>query len=167
MQNDTQVFDMSFTAPNSSTGSAIVVPQVNLTGGNVELTQGPINPFFVEPRYRSCEIFATFQGVTGDTLDVYLQNSPDLEELGPLNATWYDKVHFPQLAAGAAAISYVLTLTKKTASNGIVVVGTGLNPALAPNTKIDGDWGFAWRLVIKVGASVTAGSGQSLKLIFT
>lgn len=106
-------------------------------------------------------IFSTLQGATGGVLDVYLQSSFDLGQ------TWFDVVHFPQLAAGAPATTRVWPLSRHViASPGLVSVGTGLNPALAANTAIGASaWGDRLRAVYVAGASTTAGAPVLIQVV--
>ncbi len=112
-------------------------------------------------QYRSMLIFATIQGGTGGTLDIYLQVSPDG------GTTWVDYAHFPQLAAGAAAINRVWVVSKAGQQTTLTTVGTGTSPALAANTILGGDWGDRMRVVFVSGAGTTAGASQTIKLFLT
>lgn len=111
--------------------------------------------------YDGLQIFATLTGATGGTLDVYLQVSPDD------GTTWADYVHFPQLAAGAAAVSYLVTVSQFDGSAAVRVVGTGSTPALAGNTVVGGSWGARMRVVFVAGAATSAGAAQTIKLLCT
>jgi len=98
-------------------------------------------------------IVATVTGATGGTLDVYLQISPDA------GTTWVDYIHFPQLAAAAAAVSYSYT---SALNNALTVVGTALVPALAANSAAGGWWGKQMRAVCVAGAGTVAGAVQTM-----
>lgn len=98
------------------------------------------------------DIFAELVGATGGTLDVYGQVSPD----GGMN--WTEVVHFPQLAAGAAAIKYQAPVSLFTNATVPVVVGKNLVPALAVNTIVNGSYSDRFRLVFVAGSGTTAGA---------
>ena len=99
------------------------------------------------------QIDADLVGATGGTLDIYLQRKLDTD-------VWLDWVHLPQLAAGAAAVRYSLTVSS---SNTIVAVGktsdAGVGtPALAANTSVGGHPGDKVRVMAVAGASTSAGA---------
>lgn len=104
-------------------------------------------------------VLATLTGGTGGTLDVYLQSSWDG------GVTWYDLVHFTQLAAGGAARTYKATLALSTT---ITTVGKGSvgTPAvaLAAATVAAGHWGDMIRAVYVAGASTSAGATQLIEI---
>lgn len=112
-------------------------------------------------RFGALTIIATLTGATGGTLDVYLQVSPDA------GVTWYDYAHFAQLAAGAAAITKVITVSRAGQQTGIPTVGTGLSPALAANAVVGGDFGDMMRVLFVAGAGTSAGAVQTIKVIGT
>ncbi|MES1176495.1 MAG: hypothetical protein ABUL62_19380 [Myxococcales bacterium] len=114
-----------------------------------------------EPRY-DCASFvnieATLQGLTGGTLDVTIQDSPD-------GLTWYDFARFPQIAAGAAKATYSYN---PTLSNAIVAIG---NPTTDPATPAPGIVANAvrgghpmsyLRAVAVAGAGASAGVAQTI-----
>lgn len=111
--------------------------------------------------YRSGVVAATLQGATGDVLDVYIQTSPDA------GVTWVDYIHFPQLAAGAAAITYRFGFGNYISSSTPVVVGKNLTPALAANTAANGDFGDRMRAVYVAGAVTTVGAAETILLSFS
>jgi hypothetical protein len=130
------------TSPASATTAAIGTP---LTGLG---------------QYRSLQILATIQGGTGGTLDLYLQTSPDG------GTTWVDYAHFAQLAAGAAAVTRLITVSKGGSSGATpVTVGTGTTPALAVNTVVGGDFGDRLRLIGTGGAGTNAGATQTILIL--
>lgn len=98
------------------------------------------------------DIVADLVGATGGTLDVYIQTSPDG---GP---SWYDAVHFPQLAAGAAAVKYRAPVSLFTNSVTPIVVGKNLTPSIAVNTVLNGAFGDRCRLVMVAGAGTSQGA---------
>lgn len=103
-------------------------------------------------------IDASLVGATGGTLDVYIQRRVAAD-------TWRDWIHFPQLAAAAAAIRYTATVTGDEAT-ALVVVGQGTDAApgvaLAANTVVNCIPGDAIRFVFVAGASTSAGAAQSV-----
>lgn len=112
-------------------------------------------------RYRSMLVYASLQGATGGTLDVYLQGSPDG------GTTWVDLVHFAQLAAGAAALYRVCAISKAGQQTTLTAVGTGSSPALAAGTVVGGDWGDRLRVVHTAGAGTSAGAAQTIKCVLS
>lgn len=104
-------------------------------------------------------ILATLTGATGGTLDVYLQSSWDG------GTTWYDLVHFTQLAAAGAARTYKATLALSTT---ITTVGKGSvgtpGVALAANTVAAGHWGDQIRAVYVAGVGTSAGAAQLIEI---
>jgi hypothetical protein len=102
--------------------------------------------------YKGAQLVADLVGATGGTLDVYVQNSPD----GGLN--WYDVVHFPQIAAGAALASYSAPISTATATSVPTQVGKNLSPALAANKVVNGALTDRLRLVMVAGLGTTAGA---------
>lgn len=103
-------------------------------------------------------VVATLQGITGGTLDVYIQDSPD-------GVTWYDLVHFPQLAAAAAKVTYAYN---PTLSNAIITIGNPTvdpatpAPALAANSMRGGHPMSFLRAVAVAGAGASAGVAQTI-----
>ncbi len=110
-------------------------------------------------QYRSLHIEAVIQGATGGTLDLYLQASYDN------GTTWVDYAHFTQLAAAAAQITRLITVSRQGNSGAApVAVGSGNTPALAANTVVGGDFGQALRLLAVAGAGTTAGAAQTINI---
>lgn len=109
--------------------------------------------------FDSVEVFADLVGATGGALDVYLQRKV-------ASGVWVDWIHFPQLAAGAAAVRYSASSRQATGTAPVVVgksgdAGTGGGdgaPALAANTVVPGHPGDAVRVVAVAGASTSAGA---------
>jgi hypothetical protein len=112
--------------------------------------------------YDTIDVYAQLQGATGGTLDVYLQVGVDQG-----GGTWVDAIHFPQLANGAAAVQYKCSLTQRAqaTTDNPIVVGSGLSPALAANTIVQGVAFDRARLVFKSGASTSAGATQKVWLV--
>ena len=102
-------------------------------------------------------IHSQLVGATGGTLDVWLQTSVDG------GTTWFDFLHYTQLAAGGGAVKrvHVLTRSANLVAQGAegITVGTGTSPALsgtAANTM--GSWGDRIRALYIAGASTSAGA---------
>lgn len=112
-------------------------------------------------RFDAIAIEASLVGATGGTLDVYLQVSHDFNPTSAIG-TWVDYVHFAQLSAGAAAVSYRVD---PAITNSITTVGTGTTPALAAAICAGGFWGDAMRVLFVAGASTSAGASQTIKVI--
>lgn len=120
----------------------------------------------VTPPIRNLSIYdevvvdAILLGATGGVLDVYLQRKVDTD-------LWADVAHFPQLAAGATAKQYTVSL--KNDQGTIAAVGGGTDaapaPALAANTVVQVLPGGDLRIVFVAGASTSAGAAQ--KFYFT
>jgi hypothetical protein len=99
---------------------------------------------------------ADLVGITGGTLDVYLQREIQ-------TGVWADWAHFPQLAAAAAAINYscnpIGTLP-------IVAIGLGTlaapGVALAANSCLGGHPGDKLRAIFVSGVGASAGAAQKL-----
>ena len=106
--------------------------------------------------YDSVGIDADLVGATGGTLDVYVQQSPDQ------SGTFYDVVHFPQLAAGAAAVSYSAPISQATTTTAPQSVGKNLNPALGiglpGGAVVNGAFSDRFRLVMVAGSGTTQGA---------
>lgn len=108
---------------------------------------------------------ATLLGATGGVLDIYVQSSVDADQAG--NGTWYDVIHYTQLAAGGAAVRWVATLSR--GFNKIAAAPNSVNPVsgtptLAANTLIADALGNALRVVAVAGAGTSAGAAQTVKL---
>ena len=107
--------------------------------------------------YKSVTFKATLAGATGGTLDVYVQHSAD-------GTTWYDYLHFPQLAASATAVSYSYD---PALNDSIVTVGSGTSPVLAAGSVAGGAPMDYLRVLYVAGASTSAGAAQSVKALCT
>lgn len=99
---------------------------------------------------------ADLVGITGGTLDVYIQRQVQ-------NNVWADWAHFPQLAAAAAAINYSCNPIGVLP---IVAIGLGTTAApgvaLAANTCLGGHPGDKIRAVLVSGAGTSAGAAQTI-----
>jgi hypothetical protein len=102
-------------------------------------------------------IIANLVGATGGTLDVYLQTSWDG------GTTWYDWAHFPQLAAGAAAINYTIS-APSSGDPSPIVVGKNTTPALAANSVVGSVWGPQLRALYVAGSSTSAGAAVTITI---
>jgi hypothetical protein len=111
--------------------------------------------------FDSIRIVAILQGATGDTLDIYLQASWDN------GTTWFDFVHFPQLAAAAAQTTKTITLSRANANTTLTAIGSGTSPALAAGTYLDGEFGSLIRARFVPGASTSAGAAQTIHILGT
>lgn len=103
------------------------------------------------------KILAELQGITGGTLDVTIQDSAD-------GVKWLDYVHFPQIAAAAAAIKYSY---EPAFPNAITVIGTATDPAtptvvLAAGASRGGHPLSYLRAVYVAGAGASAGVAQTV-----
>jgi hypothetical protein len=108
--------------------------------------------------YEAVDVIAELKGATGGTLDVYLQISPDD------GGSWFDVVHWPQLSAGAAAVTYQSPLSNATTTSTPVVVGKNLSPALAANTVVNGAFTDRMRVVMVAGTSTSAGAPVTVRI---
>lgn len=109
-------------------------------------------------------IDAQLLGATGGTLDVYIQSSMDADQAG--GGTWYDVIHYTQLAAAAGAIRWIVTLSR--GFNKIAAVPNSANPVsgtptLTANTIIPDALGNALRVVLVAGAGTSAGAAIVIK----
>jgi hypothetical protein len=102
--------------------------------------------------YEAIDIIADLKGATGGALDVYVQNSPDE------GVSWYDIIHFQQLAPGGALVSYQAPISNATTTTAPILVGKNLTPALAPGQVVNGAFSDRLRLVMVAGVSTTAGA---------
>jgi hypothetical protein len=144
--------ETSPSAPGTAASSQYVQSAASYLAAGIA---GPLDESF------GIQITAVLKGATGGTLDVYIQTSPND------GVTWVDAVHFPQLAAGAASVLYVATLSaiSQPASASPVVVGAGLSPALAANTVVQGLGFNRLRLLFVAGSGTTAGAPISAYVI--
>lgn len=131
-----KLFTISGTSPASASTAVVGSPIVGLGG------------------FIGFRIVSELVGATGGTLDIYLQWSPDD------GTTWFDYVHFTQLAAGAAAIKYNTNSGLSLAT--ITTVGKGTSPALAANTATGGLIGDQLRCLAVAGASTSAGAAVAI-----
>ena len=109
--------------------------------------------------YQALSFEAVLQGATVGSLDVYMQNSPDM------GSTWYDYIHFAQLAAGSAVVRYVASVASGAQNLALQAIGTNLTPLLAASTAIGGAWGDRFRLVMVAGAGTSAGAPVQLRIV--
>lgn len=109
--------------------------------------------------YEKVTLLASLVGVGGGALDVYVQTRH--------GAIWYDYCHFTQLGAGAAAVMYRVTCSRYGTTATPVVIGSGVAPALAANTLVNGDFGDAMRVLVVAGAGAAAGGVESIAVAGT
>lgn len=109
----------------------------------------------------SIRVTAEIEGATGGTLDVYLQWFDGV--------TWWDFVHFTQLASGGAAVVHNINLTRtfQSADASGTSVGKDTTPALAANAIADGDFGDRIRALYVAGVSTSAGQAQVITITGT
>ena len=102
-------------------------------------------------------VVASLLGVTGGTLDVYLQREIATN-------VWTDWLHFAQLAAAAAAIRYACAGDPTLVVPVVVGVGTTAAPgvALAAGQCVGGHPGDKLRAVFVSGAGTAAGAAQTI-----
>lgn len=115
-----------------------------------------------------CVVDALIQGATGGPLDIYLQSSTDALQDG--TGSWYDVIHYTQLAAAGAQVRWIATLSR--GFNKIAAAPNAANPldgtpTLAVNTLIPDALGNALRVVLVAGALTTAGATQRIKLLLS
>lgn len=113
-----------------------------------------------------CVVVADLVGATGGVTDWFIQSSVDAKQDG--TGTWYDVIHFAQLAAGAASQKFVATICRgfnkiAAAPNVTGDSSTGAS-ALAVATIIPDGLGNALRVVAIGGAGTTLGAAQRIKL---
>jgi len=112
--------------------------------------------------FSKCVISARLNSGAGGTLDVYIQSYVNN------GASWYDVAHFPQVAAGAGAFSYIISLTRGETYNTttpVVVNNVDGTPTLAANTVIPHALGNALRVVFVAGAGTSAGGTQTIVML--
>lgn len=108
--------------------------------------------------YRSIRIVTTRQGATGGVLDIYLQSSWDG------GTTWIDIGHYAQLSAGASAVTDTIMFSREQMGTTAVVVGSGLSPALAANTFLQGEFGDMLRAVYVAGSGTSSGAPVTISV---
>lgn len=109
--------------------------------------------------FDSVSVFAELVGATGGTLDVYLQQSPDD------GVSWYDCMHFTQLAAGAGAVVYKASMSNAQQTSSPVAVGKNLSPALVAGAIANGPVSDRLRLVMVAGAGTSAGASVTVRVM--
>lgn len=115
--------------------------------------------FSVPLHYDSMLVVGELVGLTGGTLDVYLQDSPDD------GTTWIDCAHFTQLsAASTAKVAFGLTLSSTIVPVGVGTLGSP-GVALAAATIRSAPWAPLMRIVA-VSGSGTSGSSQIQAITF-
>lgn len=113
-----------------------------------------------------CVIVADLVGAVGGVTDWFIQSSVDAAQDG--SGTWYDVIHFAQLAAGAASQKFVATIcrgfNKITAAPNVTGDSSTGASALAVATIIPDALGLALRVVAIGGAGTSAGAAQRIKI---
>lgn len=141
-------------------------PSSAITAVGARVTLGPIH---------SLQIFATLQGATGGTLDVYLQikykfNPTTYQQgIGVVNdpSIWVDYAHFSQLASAASPVHTVWSVSKSGQQLTATTVGQDLSPALTAGTIVGGEFGDEMRVVFTAGAGTSVGTSQQILLVGT
>lgn len=107
------------------------------------------------------QVVATLTGATGGTLDVYIVDSFDG------GTTWLEVVHFPQLAAAAAARTYTVTqvLDSTITTVGKAATAAGCVGTLAASAVRPGPWGDQIKVVCVAGVSTSAGAAYSVTIL--
>jgi hypothetical protein len=111
-------------------------------------------------------VLAQLVGATGGTLDIYLQRNVATD-------VWVDWMHFPQLAAAAAAVKYHASALPPATAAPVVIgvsaddVTAGNAPVLAANTVCAGHPGNEIRVVAVAGASTSAGAAVDVRIVGT
>lgn len=114
--------------------------------------------------YTTCSIYTRTRGVTGGTLDIFVQTSFRGVNTTPI---WADVAHMPQLAAGAVAVGSSFTLTRFSAASAVVTATLNTvdgTPALPVNTVVNGFLGMKLRVIAVTGAGTSAGAVQNIYL---
>lgn len=101
----------------------------------------------------SLSIYWSGAGVTGGTLDVYTEISPDG------GTTWLPFWHSPQLAAAAATTTRIYS---PSLTNTPTAIGSHATPVLTADTGVGGPWGARMRVMFVTGAGVSVGNTQTL-----
>jgi hypothetical protein len=108
--------------------------------------------------WRNIKVEVTLTGQTsggasiGGTLDAYVQ----------CGASWTDWVHFAQVAASAAPVTYTYV---PALNDSITTVGSGTSPALAAGTGAGGHPGGQVRLLFVAGSGTSASGAQVARVV--
>lgn len=103
--------------------------------------------------YDAIEVIAELVGATGGTLDIYVQQNPSGD-----GVTWFDIVHFTQLAAAASAVKYEASISLYNNITTPVTVGKNTSPALAAGSNVNGPFSDRVRLLMVAGSGTSAGA---------
>jgi len=130
-----------------------------ITTANVAGTEVSANTISGLSKFDRLMFTATLTGVTGGTLDVYIQSEIATN-------VWVDWAHFAQVAAAGAARSYACSC-EATSVISTVGVGTVAAPgvALAAGTCVGGHPGDKLRAIFVSGAGASAGAAQVIRVI--
>lgn len=116
-------------------------------------------------KYDELTVIAELQGATGGTLDVYIQETYDVDPStgdALATATYYDVAHFEQLAGGAAAVVKRVATQRDSTEQ---TIGKNLTPALSAGKFVGSPWGPLVRLCLVAGASTSAGAPVTVKFM--
>jgi hypothetical protein len=108
-------------------------------------------------------IVMSMVGVTGGTLNLYLQVSDSVDSAG--SPVWVDYLAPAQLADGAAAVVKAYSVSRFAQQTTAITVGVGDVPALAAGSIVGGDFGERMRLVAVTGVGVSIGCTITIRLI--
>jgi hypothetical protein len=142
-----QQFVFNEISPNAAGTAASSGPVQNANPSLAAGVAGPLDDC------DGIDIVAILVGATGGTLDVYMQ-------AGTPDGAWWDVVHFTQLSAGHGAVTYKTNISPVALGTAAAptAIGSGLSPALATGTTVQGIGFDRMRLVFVAGASTSAGA---------
>ncbi len=109
-------------------------------------------------RFFAVTLTWTALGATGGTTSVFAQY---LDGAG----NWVDLARFGDVAAGAGATTYSISVNKRPSATASVTVGTGTTPVIAANTVASQDFGDTIRIIAVANASTTAGALQTIGVL--
>jgi hypothetical protein len=116
--------------------------------------------FALPLKYDSMIVVGSLAGLTGGTLDIYLQDSPDG------GTTWLDCAHFPQVsAAGSVKTSFSLALSSVFTPIGIGTTGSP-GVALAAGAIRPAPWCTDTMRIVAVSGGGTSGSAAVQTIYF-
>jgi hypothetical protein len=148
-----QTFAFSEVSPAAAGTAVSSQPVTNSNSNYPQGVAGDLSDFV------GLGIWASLIGATGGTLDVSLEVSPDV------GSSWYELVHFPQLANGAAAVYYSAPISLATATTTPVVVGKGTVTALSANKVVSGAWGDRMRVLMTAGSGTSVGAAVFIQIV--
>ena len=145
-------FIFSETSPAAPGTAASVGPVQNAGSYMAAGLAGPLDD------YDSIGVVAELVGATGGTLDVYLQSSQDA------GISWFDVIHWTQLAGGGAAVKWSSPISQATTTSVPIAVGKNLSPALAANVVVNGAFSDRFRLVMVAGSGTSVGAAVVVRI---